>query len=157
MQLKHKKIRKLAKGFFLANKNVFSPSVNRVNKAAENAYRSRRLKKRDFRSLWITQTGAALKMHGMKYSRFIHAAQVSDISLNRKVLAQLAITEPFSFQAVVETVKATGGKLLASVPTRKPRRTSAERRYARIAEAAQGTSAELEAQLRTAADTANQR
>jgi len=157
MQLKHKKIRKLAKGFFLANKNVYSPSVNRVNKAAENAYRSRRLKKRDFRSLWITQTGAALKMHGMKYSRFVHAARVSDISLNRKVLAQLAITEPFSFQAVVETVKATGAKLLEAVPARKPRRTAAERRYARIAQAAEGSSAELQAQLHAAADTANQR
>jgi large subunit ribosomal protein L20 len=156
MQLKHKKIRKLAKGFFLANKNVYSPSVNRVNKAAENAYRSRRLKKRDFRSLWITQTGAALKMHNMQYSRFIHAAQVSDISLNRKVLAQLAITEPYSFQAVVETVKATGAKLLEAVPPRKPRRNSAERRYARIAESTVGQSALLDQEVKAAA-SANQR
>ncbi|CAE7326524.1 rplT [Symbiodinium sp. KB8] len=145
MQLKHKKIRALAKGYFLRNKNVFRTALNRVNKAAEHAYVGRKLKKRDMRKLWITQVNAGLQQHGFRYSDFIHSAALSDVALNRKVLAQLAITEPYSFKAVVETVRATGHSLKASLPKRVAMKKDAPRgrakRYSAIVQRAEQAAA----------------
>lgn len=163
MQLKHKKVRALAKGFFLRNKNVFGAAVNRVNKAAEHAYVGRKQKKRNMRQLWITQMNAGLAQHGFRYGDFIHSATLSDVALNRKVLAQLAITEPYSFKAVVETVRHTGHALKTALPGRKaaaggqPRGRA--RRYAAIVRRAsqQEATAAVAAASEAAALTANAR
>lgn len=73
-------------------------------KAGQNAYKDRRRKKREFRGLWITRLNAALKIHGVQYSRFIRQMEVKKVVLNRKVLSELALSEPDAFKKVVEVV-----------------------------------------------------
>ena len=100
-----KKILKSAKGFFGRRKNVWTIAKNAVEKAWTYAYRDRRTKKRNFRSLWITRINAGARLHGMSYSQFMGKVKSSNIELNRKVLADLATNNPKAFKAVVDKLK----------------------------------------------------
>ncbi len=99
------KILKLAKGFRGSHSKLFRTANQRVMKALTNAYRDRRKKKRDYRRLWIARINAAVRPHGISYSRFIGALKKSDIGLNRKMLSQMAILDPDAFKAVVDLAK----------------------------------------------------
>ena len=103
---RHKKIIKQAKGFRDKRHNVWSLAKRAVMMAGKNAYVGRKIRKRDFRSLWISRLNAALKQQGIAYSRFIYALTRKRISLNRKMLSELAIKEPKIFEEVVKFVKA---------------------------------------------------
>ena len=96
---------KLAKGYFGRRKNVWTVAKNAVEKALLYAYRDRRAKKRDFRSLWIQRINAGARQHGLSYSALMGAINKSGIELNRKVLADLAMNHPEAFKAVVDQVK----------------------------------------------------
>ncbi|MEN8789064.1 MAG: 50S ribosomal protein L20 [Flavobacteriaceae bacterium] len=102
---RRKKIMKQAKGYYGRRKNVWTVAKNAVEKAMLYAYRDRKNKKRNFRSLWITRINAAARQHGMSYSQFMGAVKAKDIQLNRKVLADLAMNHPDAFKAVVDKVK----------------------------------------------------
>ncbi|NJB37990.1 MULTISPECIES: 50S ribosomal protein L20 [Flavobacteriaceae] len=102
---RRKKVMKQAKGYFGRRKNVWTVAKNAVEKAMLYAYRDRRNKKRNFRSLWITRINAGARMHGMSYSQFMGKAKASGIELNRKVLADLAMNHPDAFKAIVDSVK----------------------------------------------------
>ena len=101
----HNKFIKMAKGFRGRSKNCFKLAKARVEKALQYAYRSRRLIKRDFRSLWISRINAAVREHGITYNQFIFGLNRANILLDRKMLADICVTEPFSFKAVVDTVR----------------------------------------------------
>ncbi len=96
---------KLAKGFYGRRKNVWTVAKNAVEKALLYSYRDRRAKKRDFRSLWIQRINAGARQQGMSYSVFMGSLSKTDITLNRKVLADLAMNHPEAFAAVVNQVK----------------------------------------------------
>ncbi len=96
---------KQAKGYFGRRKNVWTVAKNAVEKAMVYAYRDRRNKKRNFRSLWIARINAGARLHGMSYSQFMGRIKANNIALNRKVLADLAMNHPDAFKAVVEKVK----------------------------------------------------
>ena len=99
---RHKKIRKLAKGYRGMRSTTFVKANEAVIRAGTNAYKDRRLKKRDFRGLWITRLNAALRSQGIRYSQFVSALTKKKVTLNRKVLSELAIHEPAAFAAVVK-------------------------------------------------------
>ena len=103
---RRKKILKLAKGYFGRRKNVWTVAKNAVEKAMLYAYRDRKTKKRNFRSLWIARINAGARLHGMSYSQFMGKIKANKIELNRKVLADLAAQEPDSFKEIVAKVKA---------------------------------------------------
>ena len=100
------KILRLARGFRGSNGSLFRTANQRVMKALCNAYRDRRRRKRDFRRLWITRINAAARLNGINYSRLINGMKQSDIRLNRKMLAQLALIDPKCFSSVVKSAKA---------------------------------------------------
>ncbi len=102
---RRKKILKQAKGYFGRRKNVHTVAKNAVEKALTYAYRDRRQKKRNFRKLWITRINAGARMHGMSYSEFMGKLSSKGVTLNRKVLADLAMNNPEAFKAVVDFVK----------------------------------------------------
>ena len=102
---KHKKIIKSAKGFKGRRNSVFKLAKQAVIKAGQYAYRDRRNKKRDFRSLWIVKINAAVREFGMSYSEFIKKLSDAQIQINRKILADLAQNEPETFKAIVEKLK----------------------------------------------------
>ncbi len=102
---RRKKILKAAKGYFGARSKVYTVAKNAVERAMQYAYRDRRTKKRAFRRLWIARINAAVRQHGLTYSKFMHLLSKSDIGLNRKVLADLAMNHPDTFKAIVDTVK----------------------------------------------------
>ncbi|NBV06230.1 MAG: 50S ribosomal protein L20 [Proteobacteria bacterium] len=102
---RHKKILKLAKGYRGRAKNCFRVAIEKVEKALRYAYRDRRVKKRDFRGLWIQRINAAVRPHGLVYSRFINGLKLANIDLDRKVLSDLAIKEPETFAKIVEKAK----------------------------------------------------
>jgi large subunit ribosomal protein L20 len=102
---RRKKILKLAKGNFLARRNVWTVAKNTVEKGLTYAYRDRKVKKREFRSLWIQRINAAVRPQGMTYSAFISKLNAKGIELNRKVLADLAMNHPAAFEAIVAAVK----------------------------------------------------
>ena len=102
---RHKKILNMAKGYRGRNKNVFRVAVEKVEKALQYAYRDRRAKKRNFRSLWIQRINAATRLHDMTYSRFISGLNKAGIELDRKVLADIALKEPANFAKLVEAAK----------------------------------------------------
>ena len=102
---RRKKIIKLAKGYYGRRKNVWTVAKNAVEKAMLYAYRDRKTKKRNFRTLWIARINAGARLHGMSYSQFMGKIKTNNISLNRKVLADLAMNHPDAFKAVVEKVK----------------------------------------------------
>ena len=97
---------KLAKGYWGGKSRLFKTAKQAVWKSGQYAYISRRLKKRDLRRLWITRISAACKMNGMNYSSFINGLKKADISLNRKMLSEIAISDPAAFTALVEKAKA---------------------------------------------------
>ena len=101
---RRKKVMKQAKGYFGRRKNVWTVAKNAVEKAMLYAYRDRRNKKRNFRSLWITRINAGARLHGMSYSQFMGKVKANNIELNRKVLADLAINHPEAFKAVVQKI-----------------------------------------------------
>jgi large subunit ribosomal protein L20 len=96
---------KQAKGYFGRRKNVWTVAKNAVEKGLTYAYRDRRTKKRNFRALWIQRINAGAREQGMSYSAFMGGVKKSNIELNRKVLADLAMNHPDAFKAVVEQVK----------------------------------------------------
>ena len=102
---RRKKILKAAKGYFGARSKVYTVAKNAVEKALTYAYRDRRNKKRVFRRLWIARINAATRLHGMTYSKFMHALSEKNIGLNRKVLADLAMNHPDAFKGIVDKVK----------------------------------------------------
>ncbi len=102
---RRKKVLKQAKGYFGRRKNVWTVAKNAVDKAMLYAYRDRKAKKRNFRSLWIMRINAAARQEGLSYSQFMGKLNASGIGLNRKVLADLAMNNPEAFKAIVEKVK----------------------------------------------------
>ncbi len=102
---KRKKILKQAKGYFGRRKNVWTVAKNAVEKGLTYAYRDRRNKKRNFRSLWITRINAAARLHGLTYSELISKLKQNNIELNRKVLADLAMNNPTAFAQIIKTIK----------------------------------------------------
>ena len=102
---KRKRILKRASGFRAGPGTIYRQALEFTRKADVYAYRDRRQKKRHFRSLWITRLNAALKERGVSYSRFIPALALSGVGLNRKMLSELAISDPAAFDAIVEQVR----------------------------------------------------
>ncbi|MFI3321781.1 MAG: 50S ribosomal protein L20 [Rikenellaceae bacterium] len=102
---RRKKVLKLAKGNFLARRNVWTVAKNTVEKGLQYAYRDRKNKKREFRALWIQRINAAARAQGMTYSEFMGKLHKKGIALNRKVLADLAMNHPQAFIKIIETVK----------------------------------------------------
>ena len=102
---KRKRILKLTRGYFGARKNVWTVAKNTWEKGLTYAYRDRRNKKRNFRSLWIQRINAAARLEGMSYSVLMGKLSKAGIEINRKVLADLAINNPEAFKAIVEKVK----------------------------------------------------
>lgn len=102
---RHKKVIKLAKGYRGRANRCFTVALHRVNKARQYAYRDRKVQKREIRSLWIQRINAATRMYGLPYSSLVNKMATSSIQLNRKVLADIAVTEPLSFKSVVEVAK----------------------------------------------------
>mmetsp|Transcript_13513 Transcript_13513/g.22093 ORF Transcript_13513/g.22093 Transcript_13513/m.22093 type:complete len:110 (-) Transcript_13513:1144-1473(-) len=107
--MRAEKIFQLAKGFRGRAKNTIRTARNRVEKALQYMYRDRKAKKRDFRSAWIQRINAATREHGLLYHEFIHGLKEENITMNRKVLAELAVNEPYSFKALVDQVKRMKG------------------------------------------------
>ena len=103
---KHKKVFKAAKGFYGRRKNTIRVAKQAVEKANQYAYRDRERKKRTFRALWIQRLNAAVRPFGLTYSRFIDGLARAGITVDRKVMAELAIMEPAAFQVIVEQAKA---------------------------------------------------
>jgi len=102
---RRKRILKLAKGYFGRKKNVWTVAKNAIEKGLVYAYRDRKQKKREFRSIWIQRINAGVRPHGLSYSAFIGKLKKSGIDLNRKVLADLAMNHPETFTEVVNKVK----------------------------------------------------
>ena len=102
---RHRKIVKQAKGYYGARKSNFRTAKDAVQKAWQYAYRDRRTNKRNFRRLWIIRINAAVRLHGLSYSKFISAMKDKNIELNRKTLAHMAVHDPDGFAEVVNSVK----------------------------------------------------
>ena len=102
---RRKKVLKMAKGYYGARKNVWTVAKNAVEKGLQYAYVGRKLRKRQFRSLWIQRINAGARQHDMSYSAFMGQMSKSGIELNRKVLADLAMNHPDAFKAVVDQIK----------------------------------------------------
>ena len=102
---RHKKILKLAKGYFGAKSKLFRMANQAVMKSGNYAFRDRRAKKRDFRKLWIARINAAARINGLSYSRFISGLKKSGIELNRKVLADMAVNDAAGFAQLAEMAK----------------------------------------------------
>ena len=101
----HKKILKLAKGYYGGKSKLFKTANETVIRALRNAYVGRKLKKRDFRSLWIARINAATRMNGTTYSRFMNGIKLAGIDINRKMLSEIAINDPKAFTDLVEAAK----------------------------------------------------
>jgi large subunit ribosomal protein L20 len=102
---RRKKILSLTRGYFGSRKNVWTVAKNTWEKGQQYAYRDRKVKKREFRALWIQRINAAARMEGLSYSRLMGALHKAGIEINRKVLADLAMNEPQAFKAIVEQAK----------------------------------------------------
>ena len=103
---KHKKVLKLAKGFRGAESKQFRIANQAVMRSMQNAYVGRKLRKRDFRRLWITRISAAAKMNGMNYSTFMNGLKKAGIEMNRKMLSEIAIADPAAFAELVKKAQA---------------------------------------------------
>lgn len=103
---RHRKVIKKAKGFYGRRKNTFRVANQAVEKAGQYAYRDRKAKKRNFRSLWIQRINAASRSHGLTYGRFINGLGRAGIEVDRKVLADLAVHEPEAFKSLVDQAEA---------------------------------------------------
>lgn len=102
---RRKKILERAKGYYSAKSRLYRIATEAVDKALGYAYRDRKVKKREFRSLWITRINAAARALGLNYSQFITGVKKADIGLDRKALAHIAYTDPEAFKQITETVK----------------------------------------------------
>ena len=102
---RHKKVLKLAKGYFNARRKVFRVAKQAVTKAAQYAYIGRKQRKRQFRSLWIVRINAAARMHGLSYSRFMNGLLKANIKLDRKALADIAVHDIAAFGKIAEQAK----------------------------------------------------
>ena len=105
LRKRHKKILKLAKGFIGARSRIFKVANWAVMVALKYQYRDRRVRKRNMRRLWIVRINAAVRPHGLSYSRFVNALKKTNVQLNRKMLADLAVKEPEAFEQIVEVAK----------------------------------------------------
>lgn len=102
---RHKKILKLARGFYSGRRKHFRKAKEQLERSMYYAFRDRKQKKRNFRSLWIIRINAACRMHEMSYSKFMHGLKLANIELDRKVLADMAMNDMGAFSRVVEAVK----------------------------------------------------
>lgn len=102
---RRKRVLKRAKGYYGKRKNVYTVAKNVVEKGQTYAYVGRKLKKREYRSLWIARINAAVREEGMTYSEFIHKLNQKGVGLDRKILADLAMNEPESFKKLIASVK----------------------------------------------------
>jgi large subunit ribosomal protein L20 len=103
---KHRKVIKQAKGYYGRRKNTIRIAKQAVEKAMQYAYRDRKVKKRNFRALWIQRINAAAREHGLTYGRFIHGLTQAGIAIDRKVLSDIAIKDPAAFKALVAQAQA---------------------------------------------------
>ena len=103
---KHKKILKLAKGYYGGKSKLFKTANESVIRALRNAYVGRKLKKRDFRQLWIARINAGARINGLSYSRFMNGIKLAGIDINRKMLSEIAINDPKAFAELVQIAKA---------------------------------------------------
>jgi len=104
-----KRLRKLTKGFRAGRHHLYRQSVVAIIKARVYAFRDRRVRKREFRQLWIIRVNAACKARGMRYSQLIHGLQLGNVGLNRKMLSELAIADPKAFDQIAELAKKSIG------------------------------------------------
>lgn len=102
---RRKKVLKETKGYFGRRKNVYTVAKNARDKALQYAYRDRKVKKSDFRALWIQRINAGVRQYDLSYSKFMGLLHAKDIQLSRKVLADLAMNQPEAFKAIVDAVK----------------------------------------------------
>ncbi|MEO6820266.1 MAG: 50S ribosomal protein L20 [Ginsengibacter sp.] len=102
---RRKRILKAAKGYYGKRKNVYTVAKNVMEKGMTYSYVGRKLKKREYRALWIARINAAVREEGMTYSQFIHKLNEKEIGLNRKILADMAMNEPESFKTLILSVK----------------------------------------------------
>ncbi len=103
---RHKKVMKMAKGYWGARSRRFRVANQTVMKAMANAFRGRKQRKRDFRSLWITRINAAARINGITYSNLMHGLKLANININRKMLAEMAVNDAPNFAKLAETAKA---------------------------------------------------
>ena len=103
---RHKKVLGKAKGYYNARRKVFRTAKQAVIKAGQYAYKGRKIKKRDYRALWIQRLNAAARAYGLSYSRLIQGLKLLGLVIDRKALADLAVNEPAAFGAIVEQIKA---------------------------------------------------
>ena len=101
-----KKVLSKAKGYWGARSRLYRTAQEAVNRAEAYAYRDRRVRKRDFRQLWIARINAAARINGLSYSRLVHGLDKAGVEINRKVLADLAVSDPPAFSAIAEQAKA---------------------------------------------------
>jgi large subunit ribosomal protein L20 len=104
-RLKRKKILRRAKGYYLAKSKLYRTAKEQVERSGNFAFRDRRAKKRDFRRLWIVRINAAARLHSMSYSGLMHGLKLAGVELDRKVLADLAVSDPKTFGRVVDTAR----------------------------------------------------
>ena len=104
---RRKKVLKMAKGYVGGRGRLYRTAVDAVHRALAYSYRHRRTKKRDFRRLWITRINAAARIHGLSYSRLMDALRKAHIELDRKILADLAVSDPGAFSKIAEKAKAS--------------------------------------------------
>ncbi|MDR1560978.1 MAG: 50S ribosomal protein L20 [Holosporaceae bacterium] len=102
---RHKKVLKLAKGYVGRSSTCYRSALERLEKAMQYAYRDRRNKRRDFRSLWIIRINAAVREYNMKYSQFVFGLKKADIAIDRKILSELAVNDKSAFGEIVNRVK----------------------------------------------------
>ena len=102
---KHRKVLKLARGYYGAKSKQYRSANQAVMRAMRSAYVGRKLRKRDFRKMWIARINAATRMNGLSYSRFINGLKKANIDINRKMLSEMAIYDPAGFTSLVEQVK----------------------------------------------------
>ncbi len=101
----HKKVLKLAKGYYGGKSKLFRTANETVIRALWNSYVGRRLRKRDFRKLWITRINAGVREHGLSYSKFIYGLKLANVSINRKMLSEIAINDKSAFMELVNIAK----------------------------------------------------
>jgi large subunit ribosomal protein L20 len=102
---RHKKVLEQSKGFVGRSSTNYRIALQRLEKSLQYAYRDRRVKKREFRGLWIQRINAAVREHGITYSKFMHALKATGIEMDRKILSAIAYDDPATFNAIVEQVK----------------------------------------------------
>ncbi len=103
---KHKRVLKLAKGYYGAKSKIFRAANPQVNRALRSAFIGRKLKKREYRRMWIARINAAVRPHGLSYSRFMYGLKLAGINMNRKMLSEVAINDANGFSELVEQAKA---------------------------------------------------